>query len=153
MISMKSDFSGLEKVKKRARTPYVTRVGILGKTDARDDGLSNAEIGFKQEFGSITENIPIRSFLRMPLMTKSAEILNLFESKFVQKQVEKKGIRELFVLAGIKAEAIIQEAFSTRGFGSWKKNAPLTIFLKGSDSPLIDTGELAKSITSEVIKK
>ena len=153
MITLKSNFNGLEKLKKQAKSAYVTRVGILGNSDARDDGLSNASIGFKQEFGSITENIPIRSFLRMPLMTHANDILSAMSSKSAQKRVEKKGFREIFVIAGGKAEAIIQEAFSTRGFGSWKKNAPLTIALKGSDSPLIDTGELRKSITSEVITK
>jgi len=152
-ITAKSDFSGLEKLKKQAKKNYVARIGILGKGDARPDGLSNATIGFKHEFGSVTENIPIRSFLRMPLITKSKEFDEVLKTNTAKKEVDKKGIKALVTLLGIKAEAIIQEAFASRGFNTWAKNAPYTIAKKGSDSPLIDTGELRKTITSEVVSR
>lgn len=149
-ITAKSDFSGLEKLKKQVKKNYVARVGILGRGDARPDGLSNATIGFKHEFGSVSENIPIRSFLRMPLTTHSNEIEDVLKTKTAKNMVDKKGIKALITLLGVKGEAIVQEAFASRGFGTWAKNSAYTIAKKGSDSPLVDTGELRKTITSEV---
>ena len=37
--------------------------------------------------------------------------------------------------------------------GNWKPNAPLTIELKGSSHPLIDTGQMRQSITYVVEEK
>ena len=44
----------------------------------------------------------------------------------------------------------IQEEFETRGVGNWQENAPSTIKAKGSDMPLIDTGNLRRHIVAEV---
>lgn len=135
------------------------RVGILGETAQRRDGEgpNNAEIGYVNEFGKMTgyPRIPARSFIRMPL--------NLF---FQDKLKEKKSLNEKAFLTaletgtadkfaakvGIVAEETIQEAFATHGFGTWAPNAPYTVEMKKSDSPLIDTGQLRRAITSKVVK-
>lgn len=139
------------------------RVGIIGETANRNSGnsgeLNNAEIGFTNEFGKLTgyPKIPARSFLRMPL--RSVQFKEKLHSKksLSGKEFEKalksgKG-EEFAKLVGLVAEETIQEAFSTNGFGQWKPNAPLTIELKKSSSPLIDTGQLRRAITSRVEKK
>ena len=136
------------------------RVGIMGDTANRNSGeLNNAEIGFTNEFGNLTgyPKIPARSFLRMPL--RSVQFKEKLRSKksLSGKEFEKalkagKG-EEFAKLVGLVAEETIQEAFSTNGFGKWKPNAPLTIELKKSSSPLIDTGQLRRAITSRVEKK
>jgi hypothetical protein len=53
---------------------------------------------------------------------------------------------------GAAGRAIIIQAFSTSGWGTWKANSPVTIILKGSDKPLIDTGSLRRSIVWRVKK-
>ncbi len=127
-------------------------VGIFGNKTARNDtSKTNAEIGLTHEYGSISDNIPVRSFLRMPLSEKSKELVAFAssEKKKIEHQMSKGNIRNLFVLLGIKAEAIIQEAFETGGFGKWLPKKPRE---DGKNSPLIVEGELRRSISSKVGK-
>lgn len=134
------------------------KVGILGDNVARKDGeLNNAEIGFVNEFGKMTgyPKIPARSFIRMPLNTRFREKLRTKKSLTgdeLEKAIVEGKTEEFARKVGLVAEEVIQEAFSTNGFGQWKPNAELTVQLKGSSSPLIDTGQLRRSISSKVIK-
>ena len=57
---------------------------------------------------------------------------------------------ELAQAVGVSALEQIQEAFDTEGFGEWTPNSPATIRAKGSEMPLIDTGNLRNSITYKV---
>lgn len=154
-MNIKLDMSGLEKLKSALKNNYEIRVGILGGDSNRDDeeGLTNAELGVIQEFGSATKNIPPRSFLRMPLETKAKEI-----SKWLQRQDWEEALTEdelltLLSKLGLKAENIVDDAFASAGFGQWAALKPATIAKKGSDAPLIDTGELRRSISSDVFEK
>ncbi|MEZ5691190.1 MAG: hypothetical protein R3D71_05960 [Rickettsiales bacterium] len=151
--SYKADFSGINLIKKRLKENYSVRVGVLGDKNQRDGELSNSDIGLKHELGVPDENIPRRSFLRDPLTKNKKQLIKTFESDLAKEAIENFDFKLLYKLIGIQAEAIIQEAFATRGFGEWLPNSPLTVKLKGSDSPLIDTAELRKSISSEVVSK
>lgn len=134
------------------------KVGILGDNIERQDGeLNNAEIGFANEFGKMTgyPKIPARSFIRMPLQTKLNDKIKEKKSLSgaeLEKAMAEGKLEEFARKVGIVAEEVIQEAFSTNGFGQWAPNAPMTVELKGSSSPLIDTGQLRRSISSKVIK-
>lgn len=135
------------------------KVGILENTNPRStDGPSNAEIGFVNEFGKMTGGvrIPPRSFLRMPLNLffndKMKEKKSLSAEEF-QKAIESGNGEKFMAKVGMVAEEVIQEAFATNGYGKWEPNAKMTVELKGSDSPLIDTGQLRRAITSKVIKE
>lgn len=134
------------------------KVGIMGAKNKRQKGVpTNAEVGFANEFGVMTGpvRIPARSFIRMPLQ-------NYFYDKLVSKKSLTKAEFEKAIKAGradefakkvgIVAEETIQEAFATRGYGKWKPNSAYTVAQKGSDSPLIDTGQLRRSITSKIMK-
>ena len=59
-------------------------------------------------------------------------------------------VEDICIALGAKAVEIIQEAFSTGGFGEWQANSSLTIKNKGSAQPLVDTGRLSGAITYEV---
>ncbi len=126
------------------------RVGILGSSNNRTDGLSNATIGAIQEFGSEGNKIPARSFLRMPIMDKQKQIAQ-FAKKSLTIALKTNNIDLALNQIGLFCRSIIQNAFDTKGFGKWSPNAPTTIENKGSSSPLIDTGELRKSITHDII--
>lgn len=135
------------------------RVGIMGETANRNSGeLNNAEIGFTNEFGKLTgyPKIPARSFLRMPLrsvhFTEKLHSKKSLTGKEFEKALKSGKGDEFAKKVGLVAEETIQEAFSTNGFGQWKPNAPMTVEKKGSSSPLIDTGQLRRSITSKVMK-
>lgn len=131
------------------------QVGILGDTNGRKDGKTNAEIGLANEFGKLTgfPKIPKRSFILMPLNTHFKELLKEKKStsaEAFERAVKTGNLVPFMKKVGMVAEETIQTAFETRGWGQWPDNAPYTIAMKGSDSPLIDTGELRKSITSKV---
>lgn len=139
------------------------KVGIIGDKAkvkrAADSGevLTNAQIGFIQEFGRLQgkPKIPARSFLVMPLKLYLDEFLQ--KRKGMTRQEFEKAVRsgkadKFIKKLGIVAEEVIQTAFETEGFGNWAPNSPATVAKKGSDKPLIDTGELRRSISSEVVK-
>lgn len=137
---------------KNIKKPVGVKVGVLGSTDAREgEPITNAQVGLKNEFGSVSENIPARSFLRMPLETKEKELEQTFSQPDVKKMILKGDIKGAMTELGFTAEKIIDDAFKSRGFGSWKPNAPYTIAKKGSSEPLIDTSQLRRSITSKVV--
>ena len=154
---IKVDISKMKALSKALGDSFEIRVGILGNKAARKEGeINNAEVGFIQEFGSYKNKIPPRSFLGMPLSLYLMEFLKKkkgFGTKEVEKAAKEGTLLELAKKVGLVAEEVIQEAFATRGFGNWKPNRPSTIKRKGSDSPLIDTGELRRSISSEAKKK
>ena len=156
---VKVDLKGLKKLTEALGDKYSIKVGIMGEKAQRKNGSTektNAEIGFQNEFGVLTKHIPARSFLGMPLRLYLAEYLlkkKSFSEKAIQKAVKDGKLLELAKSVGIVAEEVIQEAFRTRGFGNWAANRPYTIAMKGSDSPLIDTGELRRSITSKAEKR
>lgn len=139
---------------------YQARVGVLGQTADREDGgtltnphgLNNAEIGLKNEFGSKAENIPARSFLRVPIMLElPKELKRIKKSEWIAAIVQN-GIESALTQLGLLAEGVVLGGFGSAGYGTWAPNSPYTIFLKRSDQPLIDTGELRQSITSDVEK-
>lgn len=152
-----ADLSKLEELVKELGGQYVARVGILGAKAAEPhegaQGMTNSELGVIHEFGSISRNIPARSFLRMPVETKQKDIVQAMGSYKVKNLLENGQIKYVYRFLGLYAESFIKQAFSSGGFGRWAPNKPSTVAQKGSDKPLIDTAQLRRSITSDVVKK
>jgi phage gpG-like protein len=114
----------------------------------------NADIGAKHEFGFTTDGglrIPARSFLRVPLSTHRGEIAGMMKMNVMRALVYGK-LELLFKHLGIACEKIVDQAFQTSGWGTWRPNAPFTVLMKGSDKPLIDTAQLRRSVASKVQK-
>jgi hypothetical protein len=150
------NLDGLENLKKAVGNSMRARVGILGNHAARTDektGINNAELGLIQMYGSITNNIPPRDFLLMPIEVKKREILKSLSSGQARSAFAKGDYKAMFVILGQAGEAAVMEAFATGGFGKWAPNKESTIKQKGSSAPLIDQGELRKSISSDVVNK
>lgn len=139
---------------------YQARVGVLGQTADRQDagtlsnphGLNNAEIGLQNEFGSQADNVPARSFLRVPIMIEVPKYLRKIKKDEWIKAIVQNGIESALTQLGLIAEHVVIGGFGTSGYGTWAPNSPYTIFLKRSAQPLIDKGELRQSITSDVEK-
>lgn len=165
---IKSDLGELKNLLKQLGTDNYARVGILGakagekhkeaeghgktrKSSKTESPFTNAEIGIVQEFGSLSRGIPARSFLRMPIEEKKKELVRFMGTPLVKRLITQGEYKKVFKLLGIKAEEIVQEAFATRGFGKWLPLSQRTIDAKGSDAPLIDTGQLRRAITSDVV--
>jgi len=158
------DMDGLDKIRKSLEKAkdFRAQVGIFENKDARaasgSQGLGNADIGFRHEFGfTISEGpfqgirVAARSFLRMPIRTHIEQIAKMMKTDAMILLQQCK-VELLFKRLGIAATNTILEAFQTSGWGTWKENSPVTIILKGSDKPLIDTAQLERSIVSRVTK-
>lgn len=157
--SVQINLDGLDEIGKNLAKGFYVKIGVLGSTDARQpepgnpSPMSNADIGLLMELGDSTGKIPSRSWLRMPINFKAKQIVDWLR-KPAQKQLIIDGkTKVLFDQLGGVGEAIIDEAFVTGGFGQWQANAQSTIDQKGSSAPLINTSQLRRAVTHEVVQK
>ncbi len=166
--TIRLDTTRLDSLQKFLKKQFIAKVGVLGGAPAREEGvLTNADLGAIHEYGTNDGRIPARSWLRMPLTFYMPKVYASVGQQLLN-AVTPSNVVDTFKGLGNRAEAIIQRAFDTRGFGNWIRNAPITIhggwmrsktgkpfFVKGkkSDMPLIDTAEFRKSITSTVVTK
>jgi phage gpG-like protein len=150
---IKDDFKGLGKLVGSIKKGYAIRVGIFGDKTSRDDGtLTNAELGAIHEFGSYSRGIPMRSFLRMPLGTKTKQIAK--EGKAGMTAALARGdFMKVLQNFAIACHGAVTDAFATSGFGTWAPDSKKTIARKKSATPLIDTGQLARAIDWQVVQK
>jgi hypothetical protein len=159
---------------------YKTQVGILGskatgrretvaiksgknkgkhKAGKVESDQTNAEIGLIHEKGIKTGNNPIprRSFLEIPILNNAKEIFE--KKKALENQIKlailsgkdfNQAWKQAYKDLGFFAEAVVQRSFEESGPG-WPPNAESTIRRKKSSKPLIDTGQLRRSISSRVV--
>lgn len=130
------------------------KVGILSKKNARTGAVdqSNASIGMIHEFGSYSRNIPERSFIKMPLTVKSADLVKEIK-RLAEENIVEGSLRPVLKKIGKAAETIIGEAFASGGFGTWDSISDITARRKGSEAILIETSQLQRSITSAVVSR
>ena len=156
-IDFKLDDEEIKKAINELGKQISVKVGILGsdgskqvKNDDNELGkITMATLGAIHEFGSPKVNIPSRSFIRMPLETKFKEELS--KNKGFKQALSELDITKLNNEAGLTATVVINDAFASGGFGEWAPLKPMTIMRKGSDKILIDTGDLRRSISYEVM--
>ena len=146
-VKITFDIEKLLEIRVELKKRYVARVGVLGQKTGRDSGeKTNADIGLVHEFGSISKNIRRRSFLEMPLTLKMPEYAATFGAALM-KAIDEGNLKPAFVKLGIKGEQVVQLAFASKGFGTWYQNP------KTGRGSLIDTAQLRRSITSDVVTK
>jgi predicted transcriptional regulator len=161
-LSVKINTPVLEQLEETLKKRFVAHVGILGSKNTRAttttnskgkqtvtkneslSALTNAQIGLAHEFGVITKHIPERSFLRVPLLFHLKEKVDESASR-INKAIMAGDALGAYALLGIAGEKVIQNAFATRGDDNWPINEETG---RGS---LIDSGQLRKSISSEVV--
>lgn len=139
---------------------YTIEVGVIaGKSKQRQVvsiGLTNAELMFIHENGSAVNNIPARPVLQMTIeyvkekwldKTLNKCINGILEKDWEEPQIEKE--------LGILCERVKNYAQDIiyKNEGKLKPNAPSTVAAKGFDHPLFVTGQLARSITCQFVKK
>lgn len=173
-VKVKLNVDKLEDIQSALFSGFVTRVGILGNKTNRNmhvrakqghsgnrhikypSPMTNAELGLIHEKGSLNHRIPRRSFLEMPLVLKSEGLMAMKQKiwhAFMGGPDTVSRLKTAYRELGLAAERIIQRAFETRGFGRWQPDTAATARRKGSSAPLIDTGQLRRSITSDVVSK
>ena len=166
-VKIEQDTDELDKLIQNFRDTKIVNVGIIG--GEQQDGMPMASIGMVQEFGSVVNNIPKRSFIKEPLLAHLSEKIKSEKDKLKQYLFIDKRLDEAYNLMGNTAVDIIIRSFRNKNNGKWAPNAPITInggwmknkktgkliYIKGKDkdNPLIDTGRLRRSITYELIDK
>lgn len=126
-------------------------VGILGSKKAKDDEITVAGYGRLHEFGDPSQKIPMRSWLREPLRVRFPKYLEEHLAhilKYIMEGRKEEALENL----GQEARNICIEAFKTHGVnGEWAPNSKETIARKGVNNPLIDSGELRRSVDYKVV--
>lgn len=126
------------------------RVGILGDKASRSGPLNNAAIGTIHEFGAPERNIPMRSFLRMPITTKFDKAVKkkkgLDEATLI-KVVQTKSLLPFVQKLGVVGEEVVALAFASGGFGQWEAHAPG--YTNNTGDLLVDSTDLRDSIASD----
>lgn len=129
-------------------------VGIPSSNNSRGDGkVGNAELLFIHTNGSALNHIPARPVLE-PAITqpKTQELIAKQLSAVVTDilAIKPEAAEQDLEKAGLIAENAAKRWFTDPSNG-WAPNAPATIARKGSSKPLIDTGEMRRSITHVVV--
>jgi hypothetical protein len=155
MAKIKEVDLGFKRIQKELKelNGSFTKIGIqhgAGKEKTRGNETPQdlLDVAIANEFG--TKRIPERSFLRSTIVKKKGKINNFIAHEYSRllegKQDTKKGLARVGAfVTGLVQNQIV--AIRT------PPNAPLTIKLKRSSNPLIDTGTMKNSIRHvEVIK-
>lgn len=122
-----------------------TRTGKRGRQIQQAATL--AEVAAAHEFGTAT--IPQRSFIRATVDLKAGEI-GALQEKLAAQVAEGKITPEVAMeRLGAAAQGMVQTRIA-EGIGP--ALAPATVARKGSDKPLVDTGQLRSSVTYQVLQ-
>lgn len=130
------------------KKPPVIKVGVFdrdGDQPHGDDEVTVLEVAMWNEFG--TDTIPERSFIRA-WFDENRERCRTAVRKMLEGVVAGKYKREQAI--ELVAQRFVGEIQRRMARGIPPPNAPATIARKGSDKPLIDTGQLRSSISYEV---
>lgn len=129
-------------------------VGISDETTTREKGepVTNAELLFIHTNGSPVNNIPARPVIEPAIKDDKERLSKMMESAFLTAEKgDIEGALRKLKLAGMRAQNVCRAWFVNPKNG-WPPNSPGVAArkrAKGSTDPkpLIDTGELRKSIT------
>ncbi len=134
----------LKQIRERLEKNKGVLIGLPAATGVYEDGAPIAVIAAVHEFGSADGHIPERSFLRVPLRQNVELFKKIWRAGIPKIVHDELTTHQMMSQLGARGAAVSQEAISE---GIDPANAPMTIALKGSDTPLIDTGQLRQSIT------
>jgi len=131
-------------LKEVKRTLKSAGIKIAGKLERHrvDQNLTVAQVASWNEFGN--KRIPQRSFIRDTFRINKDNIV-----KFTKK-VLKNNPSDFYDLTGQYVLGLIQKRISSKSF---KGNSEATKKWKGSDTPLVDFGQLRNAITYDVVNK
>ena len=122
-------------------------VGIPQATATRrGEPINNAEIMYIQTHGSPIRNIPPRPVIEPALWNDRKTISRELQEAAAAWFRRDAQAAMMYLNRAGTAGRDASKAWFTNPLNGWPPNAPSTIAAKGFDRPLIDTGELRKSI-------
>lgn len=125
-------------------TDIITRVQV---------GVTNAELMFIHENGSPMRNLPKRPVLQYTVEWAQGQIEEVLNEAIegIFEGWNRKEVENHFKRFCIRIQNYAQNMIYNRD-PRLEANKPATIKYKKSDLPLFDTGQLARSITAELIR-
>lgn len=153
--SLKIDIKSLIKIKKELEEKMEVRVGIFQENDLRPDGKSNVDVGMDHEFGNPLTRLPMRSWLRMPLIQRSNQLLETGYNSIKNslEYASKLDLKKAYKAIGKEAEDIVEGGFETGGYGEWDPLSDEAVARKGNSKILVDKGFLKRAVKSKVVKQ
>ena len=144
-------FQGILKSVKRMDKMHV-KVGVLsskgGSAKHDNSAFTLVELMAIHEFGSADGTIPDRAPIRLTFETNQKEMAAFIAPLARQVITNGMPVERALGLLGIKGVAEIKKTITQSDLPPPLK--PATIARKGSDRPLVDTGQLINSIQYEV---
>lgn len=140
---------------------YQIEVGVFSKDSNRKEtaivkDITNAELMFIHENGSALQNIPARPVLEMSIKYAIKKIvpvyLNDIEKEILNDTATVDKIENMLEKMCLRIQNYAQDLIY-KNDGRLAKNAPSTIKRKHGNHPLFDTGQLARSIQCQLVKK
>lgn len=107
-----------------------------------NDGVLVAEYAAWNEFG--TRTTPSRPFMRTYFDTSVSRLERFATNGVTQILLGRATFSQFLNAAGVFMVDGVKKSISG---GTWTPNSPVTIALKGSSKPLIDTGVMLNSVT------
>ena len=125
-------------------------VGYQAGEATDEKGVDLCDIAMWNELGTQGEHpIPSRPFLRQTIDNNEGQIKNFCQAQAAQ--IPKGGsAEECLKQIGVYMKGLVQQTIRD---GDFVPNAPSTIRRKGSNRPLIDTGQLRQSVNYHIRPK
>lgn len=133
----------LKGLEQRMAQDGLVLVGVPEGAGAYEDGLTIATIAAVNNFGSADGKIPPRPFLAPAIEKGAPQYRRLAEVMLPKVLSGEMEMRAMLELMGQLAEGHVKQEITDL---RTPPNAKSTIAAKGSDNPLIDTGNLRQSI-------
>ncbi len=151
-VKVKDKDRGWDQVMREALkpTPHVT-VGVHSSDDAREGEIGNVELMAVQEFGSTVAGIPSRSVIRLTVDKELSKYRRLSHELGQQVYNARLTTRQALEILGAKVASDMRKTIA-RTPAQWPPLKPETIRGRefGGSKPLLDTGELQRSIKHKV---
>ena len=131
----------LDKFERQIGKNSRVQVGIPANSRDYPDGTSVILVGLVHEFGSLSRNIPERSYLRAGIRKNSKKYVNLFAKLAIKVLNGDTTVKQGLGIIGLQAASDVQQELTEL------QRPPLKHRV---GNPLVDTGHLRQSITFQV---
>ena len=152
----------LEEIVKKIKSlpTYIIEVGVISGNSKRNKttvkvGITNAELMFIHEHGSPLHNLPARPVLQMTIDWANANLVGPTISKcvtdYINSNFDESTVDKNLQILCMRMENYARDLIYSND-GRLAPNAPSVAKRKKGNHPLFDTGQLARSITCQLIK-
>jgi hypothetical protein len=110
------------------------------------EGNSNIDKAIQNEYGNPAKRIPPRPFMQQTIDKYERTWAEVFQTSLIRNDYD--GEEALNALGAVIRGQIVNTIYN----GNYIPNAPYTVAKKGFNKPLVDTGDMANSVTWGVTK-